>query len=83
MVTFTQPNHAGVIVVRKLSKHRYVSSMGATQNGWCHFNQSGGGRTLGRFGEHITRVEAHIADENSHAKAAPGASNARSARLTA
>ncbi len=27
---------------------------------------------LGRFGEHITRVEAHIADENSHAKAAPG-----------
>ena len=26
---------------------------------------------LGRFGEHITRVEAHIADENSHLKAAP------------
>ena len=26
---------------------------------------------LGRFGEHITRVEAHIADENSHAKANP------------
>lgn len=26
---------------------------------------------LGRFGEHITRVEAHIADENSHVKAAP------------
>lgn len=26
---------------------------------------------LGRFGEHITRVEAHIADENSHVKASP------------
>ena len=26
---------------------------------------------LGRFGEHITRVEAHIADENGHAKTAP------------
>ena len=26
---------------------------------------------LGRFGDHITRVEAHIADENGQAKAAP------------
>ncbi|MCY1165717.1 hypothetical protein D9M73_56280 [compost metagenome] len=26
---------------------------------------------LARFGEHVTRVEAHIADENSHAKANP------------
>lgn len=26
---------------------------------------------LGRFGEHITRVEAHIADEKSHVKASP------------
>ena len=26
---------------------------------------------LGRFGEHITRVEAHIADENSHVKSNP------------
>ena len=26
---------------------------------------------LNRFGEHITRVEAHIADENSHVKANP------------
>ena len=26
---------------------------------------------LGRFGEHVTRVEAHIADENSHVKASP------------
>lgn len=24
-----------------------------------------------RFGEHITRVEAHIADENGHAKSSP------------
>ena len=28
---------------------------------------------LHRFGEHITRVEAHIADENSHVKANPDA----------
>lgn len=26
---------------------------------------------LARFGEHVTRVEAHIADENSHVKASP------------
>ena len=26
---------------------------------------------LGRFGEHITRVEAHLADANSHVKANP------------
>ncbi|QJC55474.1 hypothetical protein HC248_00754 [Polaromonas vacuolata] len=26
---------------------------------------------LGRFGEQITRVEAHLADENSHAKSTP------------
>ena len=26
---------------------------------------------LGRFGEQITRVEAHLADENSHVKAGP------------
>ena len=26
---------------------------------------------LGRFGEQITRVEAHIADENSHLKTTP------------
>ncbi len=26
---------------------------------------------LGRFGEQITRVEAHLADENSHLKANP------------
>ena len=26
---------------------------------------------LGRFGEQITRVEAHISDENSHVKAGP------------
>ena len=26
---------------------------------------------LSRFGEQITRVEAHLADENSHAKAGP------------
>lgn len=26
---------------------------------------------LGRFGEQITRVEAHLADENSHVKATP------------
>ena len=26
---------------------------------------------LGHFGEHITRVEAHLADANSHAKANP------------
>lgn len=26
---------------------------------------------LSRFGEHVTRVEAHMADENSHAKASP------------
>lgn len=26
---------------------------------------------LSRFGEHVTRVEAHIADENGHAKASP------------
>ena len=26
---------------------------------------------LDRFGENITRVEAHLADENSHAKATP------------
>lgn len=26
---------------------------------------------LSRFGDHITRVEAHLADENSHAKAGP------------
>jgi ribosome-associated translation inhibitor RaiA len=28
---------------------------------------------LGRFGEHITRVEAHLSDANSHAKASPDA----------
>jgi len=26
---------------------------------------------LGRFGEHITRVEAHLSDATSHAKASP------------
>jgi glutathione synthase/RimK-type ligase-like ATP-grasp enzyme len=26
---------------------------------------------LGRFGEHVTRVEAHLADAGSHAKALP------------
>ena len=26
---------------------------------------------LGRFGEQITRVEAHLSDENSHVKAGP------------
>lgn len=26
---------------------------------------------LGRFGEQITRVEAHLADENGHVKASP------------
>jgi ribosome-associated translation inhibitor RaiA len=26
---------------------------------------------LGRFAEHITRVEAHLADANSHAKSTP------------
>jgi len=26
---------------------------------------------LGRFGEHITRVEAHLADANSHVKGTP------------
>ena len=26
---------------------------------------------LARFGEHVTRVEAHLADANSHAKAGP------------
>lgn len=26
---------------------------------------------LARFGEHVTRVEAHIADENSHVKTTP------------
>ena len=26
---------------------------------------------LGRFGEHITRVEAHLADENGHVKTSP------------
>lgn len=26
---------------------------------------------LGRFGEHVTRVEAHIADESSHVKTSP------------
>lgn len=26
---------------------------------------------LNRFGEHVTRVQAHIADENGHAKTSP------------